>query len=97
MNLKSILYLKPALSNLFIDIVNWSDFNLSPEEWRLIETAVKLLQPFKDTIKIFEAEKVPTMHRVIERIYTLNEILDEFAQLNRPTATFPFFAPVSFS
>ena len=43
---------------------------------------VKLLKPIHDSIKILESEKIPTLHRVIERIYTLNEILKQFINNN---------------
>ena len=33
---------------------------------------------FKETVLILESEQVPTLHQVIERIYTLNETLTDF-------------------
>ena len=44
----------------------------------MIEGAVKILKPVRDTVKAWEGEKEPTMHRVIERIYTMHFIIDEF-------------------
>ena len=82
-NLSSVLYLKTALAQLTSDMDNWGEFQLSVNDWKLVETAVELLKPFKDTIEIWQAEKEPTMHRVIERLYTLNALLTQFLQKNR--------------
>ena len=82
-NLSSVLYLKTALAQLTSDLDNWGEFQLSVNDWKLVETAVELLKPFKDTIEIWQAEKEPTMHRVIERLYTLNALLTQFLQKNR--------------
>ena len=77
-NLDTILYLKKPLMNLFIESDNWSDFLLSSNEWKLIESVASLLKLFCETVQVFESESKPTMHRVIERIYTLNEKLGSF-------------------
>ena len=76
--LASVLHLKKPLQHLTSSNENWTNHALSPGEWKLLEGAVTLLKPVKDTIKAFEAEKEPTMHRVIERLYTMHCIIDEF-------------------
>ena len=67
-NLSSVLYLKNPLQNLAAKNENWSEHTLSAGEWKLVEGAVKLLKPVRDTIKIWEGEKHPTMHRVVDKI-----------------------------
>ena len=58
--------------DVFLSSDSWSEHSLSVNDWKLIDTAANILEHFCDTVKIFEAEQVPTLHRVIERIYTLN-------------------------
>ena len=77
-NLKSVLHLKKPLQNLAATNENWADHSLTASEWKLVEGAVVLLKPVKDTIKAWETEKEPTMHRVVERIYSMHFIIDEF-------------------
>ena len=77
-NLKSILHMKKPLQNLAASKESWADHSLSVADWKLVEGAVHLLQPVRDTIKAWEAEKEPTMHRVVERIYSMHCIIDEF-------------------
>lgn len=81
-NLKSVLHLKKSLQNLAATNENWADHSLTASEWKLVEGAVVLLQPVKDTIKAWETEKEPTMHRVVERIYSMHFIIDGF--INNP-------------
>ena len=47
---------------------------------------VKILKPVRDTVKAWEGEKEPTMHRVIERIYTMHFIVDEFVFIVLPSS-----------
>ena len=77
-NLKSILYLKKPLQSLAASNESWVEHSLTAADWKLVEGAVVLLQPVRDTIKAWEGEKDSTMHRVIERIYTMHCIIDEF-------------------
>ena len=77
-NLVSVLHLKKPLQNLTASNENWEGHTLTAAEWRLVEGSVKLLKPVRDTIKAWEAEIEPTMHRVIERIYSMHYIIDEF-------------------
>ena len=81
-NLSPILYLQKPLNDLFLSNDNWSEYSLSYSEWKLIDISSKLLFHFCFTVKIFESEQVPTIHCVIERIYTLNEYLIEFIKKN---------------
>ena len=56
----------------------WAEHELTVGDWKLIEGAVELLKPVRDTIKALEAETEPTMHRVIERVYTMKAEIDAF-------------------
>ena len=77
-NLVSVLHLKKALQNLAASNENWAEHSFTASEWKLIDGAVQLLKPVRDTIKAWEGEMEPTMHRVVERIYTMHCIIDGF-------------------
>ena len=77
-NFTSVLHLKKPLMNLMSRKENWHPYALTPAEWKLLESAVKLLKSVKDTIEALEAEKTPTMHRVLERLYTMHCTIDDF-------------------
>ena len=49
----------------------------SSNMFRLIEAGVTVLEKCKETTKIFEQEKVPTMPLVVERIYNMDKELEE--------------------
>ena len=80
MNMGSVLNLKAVLQVLFTEDDGniWAPFALSASEWKLLQGAGTLLQPFKLTTKAWEAEKTPTINLVIERLYTLKEGLKAF-------------------
>ena len=78
LNLSSCLRLQKPLMHLTSSKENWHKHNLTPSEWRLIGVAVALLEPVRDTVLALEGEKEPTMDRVLERIYTMHCLLDEF-------------------
>ena len=77
-NLASVLHLKKAIMNLTANNDAWAEHELSVSDWKLIEGAVTLLKPVRDSIKAWEGEKEPTMHRVIERIYSMHTVIDDF-------------------
>ena len=77
-NLSSVLHLKKPLQNLAAGNEDWAEHSFSASEWKLIDGAVKLLKPVRNTVKAWEGEVEPTMHRVIERIYTIHCIIDDF-------------------
>ena len=77
-NLASVLHLKKPLMTLMASQDNWAEHELSGGDWKLIEGAVQLLQSVRCTVKTWEAEKVPTMHTVIERLYNMHAVIDEF-------------------
>jgi hypothetical protein len=77
-NLASVLHLKKPLMNLMAGQDDWTEHELSAGDWKLIEGAVTLLKPVRDTVKVLETEKEPTMHRVIERVYSMHTIIDSF-------------------
>ena len=79
-NLASVHYMKKPLQRLSSTKDSWTDHSLTPQEWKLLEGAVKVLKPVKDTIKAWEAEKEPTMQRVVERLYTMHCVLDDFIE-----------------
>ena len=51
--------------------------NLMPthEQWAVIEGACTVLEPFRELGKIWEAEKIPTLNRVVEGLYVKLEEL----------------------
>ena len=77
-NLSSVFHLKKPLTNLMASHDDWAEHELTAGDWKLIEGAVELLKPVRDTVKALEGEKEPTMHRVIERMYTLHSQIDAF-------------------
>ena len=77
-NMNSILPLRDPITWLCNNIPEWEGRNLTASEWRLLSGAVEILKPVKETIKILEAEKIPTINRVIERIYTNQSLLASF-------------------
>jgi hypothetical protein len=77
-NLSSVLYLKKPLQSLAASNENWSEHALTAGQWKLVEGAVKMLKPVKDTIKVWETETEPTMQTVIEQLYTLHENINTF-------------------
>ena len=64
--------------NLMASQDDWAEHELSAGDWTLIEGAVELLKAVRINVKVWEAEKEPTLHRVIERIYTMHTGIDEF-------------------
>ena len=78
MNLKSVYDLRKPLQSLAPSNERWSEYGLSVAQWKLVEGAVKLLKPVKDTIKVWETEIEPTMQTVIEQLHNLHDIIDEF-------------------
>ena len=77
-NLSSVLHLKKPLQSLAASNENWSDHALSAAQWKLVEGAVLMLKPVRDTIKVWETETEPTMQTVIEQIYSLHEHIETF-------------------
>ena len=55
-----------------------SDLVPSINDFRVIEAGVEILEKCKITTKIFEQEKVPTIPLVTERLYTMDQELEEF-------------------
>jgi hypothetical protein len=87
----SILALKMPIIHLCEENDAWSSKALDRSQWKLLEGAVHVLKSLKETTKVFEAEKTPTINRVIERIYTNQMELTEFIENpenNRNEVTF---------
>ena len=74
----SVQHLKDPIKKLCDENDDWSDKGLDRAGWKLLDGAVKVLKPIKDTVKAFEGEKEPTIHRVLERIYFNHYILNKF-------------------
>ena len=51
--------------NLMASQDDWAEHELSAGDWTLIEGAVELLKAVRITVKVWEGEKEPTLHRVI--------------------------------
>ena len=66
--MNSILPLRDPITWLCNNIPEWEGRNLTASEWRLLSGAVEILKPVKETVIILEAEKIPTINRVIEHI-----------------------------
>ena len=79
-NLNSVLHLKKPLQTLAASNESWSDHALTAGQWKLVEGAVKMLKPVRDTIKVWETETEPTMQTVIEQLYSLHEHIDTFTK-----------------
>ena len=79
----SVLHLKDVIKKLCDEKDDWSDKSIDRAGWKLLEGAVKILKPIKDTVKALEGEKEPTMHRVLERLYSNHYLLEKF--INKPT------------
>ena len=62
---------------MYLNILRNIQIFFNPTEWKLLESEVSLLKPVRDTIEDLEAEKEPTMHRIVERIYTMHCMIDE--------------------
>ena len=52
--MKSILHLKAAIEDLESREAEWEDKALSKNEWKLLEGAVQLLEPFRETTKMWQ-------------------------------------------
>jgi hypothetical protein len=76
--MESVLNVKKSIQNLTSNEDGWLVHYFTPAEWKLMEGAVKLLVPFRDSIKAWEVEKEPSINRVLERIYTMHSLLDDF-------------------
>ena len=81
-NLESILHLKRPLKKLFDEKESWEEHFLTNTEWKLIEGATKCLKAVKRMIKKLEAEKEPTMNKVIAEVFNVQTILRTF--INTP-------------
>ena len=69
--MESIFHLKDAIKKLCDENDDWTEKTIDRAGWKLIEGAVEILKPIRETIKVFEGEKEPTMHRVLERPITI--------------------------
>ena len=76
-NMASVLHLKRSITALCDSEDKWAEFSLDRNQWKLLEGAVSLLEPFKIATKM-EAEKTPTINIVIERMFTLKSMLTKF-------------------
>ena len=76
--MESVLHLKEAIKKLCDENDDWADKTIARSGWKLIEGAVEILKPIRDTIKALEGEKEPTMHRVLERLYDNHYLLNKF-------------------
>ena len=56
----------------------------SIEEFELIDTGVQVLKICRDTTKVFEQEKVPTLPLVVERLYNMDCLLKELQENEGP-------------
>ena len=76
--MKSIFHIKPALEDLETTEVDWEDKALSKSDWKLLEGAIRLLESFRDTTKIWQFESIPTVNLVVDRVFSMEEELKDF-------------------
>ena len=70
-NMASVLHLKKPIKNLCDDSESWDEHSLSKNEWKQLEGAVQCLKPVKKMIKALEAEKEPTMDKVVAEVFNV--------------------------
>ena len=81
-NLESVLHLKKPLKKLFVDKESWEGHSLTNTEWKLVEGATKCLLFVRRMIKKLEAEKEPTINKVIVEVFNAQTFLRNF--INTP-------------
>ena len=74
----SIKHLKSAIDDLESKEADWEDKALSKNDWKLLEGAVRILEPFRETTKMWQFESIPTVNLVVERVYCMEEGLRDF-------------------
>ena len=83
-NIKSVVKLKPALLLLVREgkefSLDWEEKVPTVAEFKLAEGAVEVLDWVVEITKVWESEKVPTMNRVIEKLYSLDSKLQDYAE-----------------
>ena len=72
------LKLKEAIISLSMRNGEFSASCPSFNQCKLIEGAVEILQPFRETTQIWSSEKVPTINTVSERLFTMTTYLKIF-------------------
>ena len=45
-----------------------------------MDDVIKVLEPFRDSTKIFESEKEPTVQRVVPELYNMTDKLNKFSK-----------------
>ena len=81
-NMASVLHLKKPIKNLCDDSESWDEHSLSKNEWKQLEGAVQCLKPVKKMIKALEAEKEPTIDKVVAEVFNVQTTLRKF--VNNP-------------
>ena len=76
--MESVLYLKNAIISLSMSNEEFSQRCPTWVQWKLIEGAVEILKPFRESTIVWSHEKIPTMNTVSERLYTMNTYLEDF-------------------
>ena len=68
--LESVLKNKLALCSLGgNDDLQFHSLLPRPDQWAMIEGICEVLEPFRELGKLWEADKVPTVNRVVEGLY----------------------------
>ena len=78
--LRSILKIKPALFHLMgrDDLPKIAELVPNNSQWQMIEGAVTILTEFEELGRSWEADKVPTVNRVVEGLYVKLEFVREW-------------------
>ena len=79
---KSVKKIKPALDHLRArdSTGEWESKVLTTVEYRRMDDVIKVLEPFRDSTKVFESEKEPTVQRVVPELYNMTDKLKKFAK-----------------
>ena len=78
---KSVKKIKPALDHLGAtdNTGEWGSRVLTAVEYRWMDDVIEVLEPFRDSTKIFESEKEPTVQRVVPELYNMTDKLNKFS------------------
>ena len=79
-NLKPVIHLKKAITQLALEGGPWQEFFFSAGDWRYIEGIIELLEKINLASKAFEAEKSPTSNLVVYHLFNIQEYLKEYKE-----------------
>ena len=78
--MESVLHLKRAIISLASKNEDFAKRCPTWIDWKLIEGAVEILKPFRETTKVWSYEEQTTFNTVTERLYAKKVYLEEFIE-----------------